>query len=181
MPNFQKITGISNIILFILPFTLVDYLYYWNHRLLHKINFWFLHRVHHTSEKLDIWVTSRNSLWTPIFLIYIWVHAFLIFSVADSTAYVTGMYLHGLLDMIRHSGLQTPKRMQFLGRIFILPEDHEWHHALSREGINYGANLNVWDRLHGTFYRSKERPSILGTGSRHTLFLEWIMPWRIKS
>src|SRR5262245_51280036 len=44
----------------LLNFVLIDYLYYWNHRWLHGRRFWPAHAVHHTSEQMDVFITSRN-------------------------------------------------------------------------------------------------------------------------
>lgn len=165
---------------FLLPFTLIDYIYYWNHRLMHRSEFWWLHRVHHTSKKLDIFVTSRNSIWTVFFFVYIWAHAFLIFSQKDPSGFFYGMYLLSAMDLWRHSSIQTPNWARSLGAILILPEDHEWHHARDKEGINFGGNLNLWDRCHGTFYRSWNRPFTLGETKEYSLWLNLFFPWRAK-
>lgn len=171
---------ISPWILFLLPLTMVDYLYYWNHRLLHGSRFWAFHRVHHSATQLDIWVTSRNSLWTPFLLVYVWFHAFLIFTLHDSSFYVFGMILHGALDLVRHSGIRTPAGLGFLGHIFILPDDHQWHHSRDRYGVNFGANLSLWDRFHGTLYRPGVTPSAIGLEDRGNLRDELLFPWRLK-
>lgn len=165
---------------FLLPFTLIDYSYYWNHRWMHSPKLWWVHRVHHTSKKLDIFVTSRNSVWTVFFFIYIWAQALLIFSQPDPSGFLYGMYLLAGLDLWRHSGLTTPQWLRPVGTLLILPEDHEWHHASSKTGINYGANLNVWDRLHGTFHRSTIRPTTLGE-EPNSLWNDLFFPWKTKS
>lgn len=166
---------------FLLPFTLVDYLYYWNHRLMHRAEFWWLHRVHHSSQRMDIFVTSRNSIWTVFFFVYIWAHSFLIFSQKDPSGFVYGMYLLGALDLWRHSGAKTKDIFRGVGAVLILPEDHSWHHSSDKEGVNYGANLNVWDRLHGTFYRNMEMPRRLGDAEQESLWVNLFVPWRTKS
>lgn len=171
---------IPNWIQFLLPFTLVDYLYYWNHRIMHRSEFWWLHRVHHTSRKLDIFVTSRNSIWTVFFFVYIWFQSFLIFSQKDPSGFFYGMYLLAAMDLWRHSSIRTPVYARGLGSIFILPEDHEWHHAREKTGINFGANLNLWDRLHGTFYRNWKKPNDLGVNENHSVWLNLFFPWRAK-
>jgi sterol desaturase/sphingolipid hydroxylase (fatty acid hydroxylase superfamily) len=165
---------------FLLPFTLIDYIYYWNHRLMHRPQFWWLHRVHHTSKKLDVFVTSRNSVWTVFFFIYIWAHAFLIFSQKDPSGFLYGMYFLAGMDLWRHSNLKTPNWLKGLGAVFILPEDHEWHHSNDKSGINYGANLNLWDRIHGTFHRSWEKPKQLGDGEDYSLWINLFQPWKVK-
>ncbi|MBL7546166.1 MAG: sterol desaturase family protein [Bdellovibrionaceae bacterium] len=166
---------------FLLPFTLIDYLYYWNHRLMHRSEFWWLHRVHHTSRRMDVFVTSRNSLWTVLFFIYIWAHAFLIFSQQDPSGYLYGMYVLAALDLWRHSGFKTPNFLRKMGLIFILPEDHSWHHSTEMVGVNFGANLNLWDRIHGTFYRNWEFPKALGEKNPdQSLWINLFFPWKAK-
>lgn len=56
---------------FILSFVLVDYLYYWNHRLLHTKFLWKVHQVHHTVTQMDVLGTSRNTLWTILLIVYL--------------------------------------------------------------------------------------------------------------
>jgi sterol desaturase/sphingolipid hydroxylase (fatty acid hydroxylase superfamily) len=174
---------ISSWILFLLPPTLVDYIYYWNHRLLHSKKLWFLHFTHHSSENLDILAASRNSIWTSYFLIYVWFHAFVIYFFENAEFYVYGLWLHGFLDLWRHSGKATPNYLNFLGFFLILPEDHEWHHSRDKNNINFGANLNIWDRFHGTFYRDVQRARAknLGNNKREHWKIEFIFPWRINA
>ncbi|MEA5463639.1 sterol desaturase family protein [Leptothoe sp. PORK10 BA2] len=91
------------VIAFVLSFVGVDYLYYWNHRLLHSPWGWFAHRVHHTVTTMDVLGTSRNTLWSSFLLVYLWGHGLLIYLLADPTAYVLGMSLTAALDLWRHS------------------------------------------------------------------------------
>ncbi len=172
---------ISSIFLFLLPLTLIDYVYYWNHRALHSVRLWWLHQVHHTSTTLDVFVTSRNSFWTSFALVYVWVHAYLLFQVSDPTYYVYGIYVHGALDIWRHSGWKTPKGLKWLSIIFILPEFHAWHHSDDISRVNFGANLNIWDRIHGTFHPSFESPKKLGCDERFPVTTEFLFPWKMKS
>lgn len=119
-------------------------------------------------------------MWTPLLLVYVWFHAFLIYTLSDANPYVWGMLVHGAFDLLRHSGLKTPQGLQFLGHIFILPEDHEWHHSRHKHGVNFGANLAIWDQLHGSLYRPGISPSQLGLEHRGALVDELIYPWKLK-
>ncbi len=103
----------------------------------------------------------------------------LIFLTRDTQAYIYGLWLMAALDFWRHSGLSTPKVLKFLNFIFILPEDHEWHHSSDQFDVNFGGNLNLWDRLHGTYFKSSERATKLGSLARGTLWQELFFPWKI--
>jgi len=143
---------------FLINFVLVDYLYYWNHRLLHSDALWRIHYVHHTVTDFDILGTSRNTLWTSFFILYIWLNSLFSFLLADPTGYLIGAGLTAGLDLWRHSELgprpgSRPARL--LGTVLILPKDHAVHHGLNSEPGNYGANLPFWDRLHGTWRPGK--------------------------
>ncbi len=171
----------SGFVAFLLSFTLIDYIYYWNHRLLHSRNLWPVHRVHHSVESMDLWASSRNSIWTPLLLIYIWSQGILIFLLKDPSWFLWGVATSNALDLWRHSGMQTPPLIRrSLGAIFVLPEDHEWHHSRDQHGINFGANLNSWDRLHGSFYRPQERAAVLGVSVDGSLADRLLRPWKLQ-
>ena len=130
----------------------VDYGYYWNHRWLHAHG-WALHRVHHTVTQLDVLGTSRNSLWSSFFILYLWVHALMIYLLHNPTGYLWGISLTAMLDLWRHSQLgPRPNSLLYavLSPWLVLPQDHASHHANQRYSGNFGANLKIWDYLHRT-------------------------------
>jgi sterol desaturase/sphingolipid hydroxylase (fatty acid hydroxylase superfamily) len=55
--------------------------------------------------------------------------------------------------------------------------DHAWHHAQNSGGVNYGANLKLWDRLYGTNYDSNSAPNALGISTDLTLAQKLIWPF----
>ncbi|MDZ8092712.1 MAG: sterol desaturase family protein [Nostoc sp. DedQUE05] len=165
---------------FLISFVVVDYLYYWNHRLLHTKYFWKIHQVHHTVTQMDVLGTSRNTLWTSLLIIYLWIHTLFLYLLADPTGYVLGVSLTSALDLWRHSRLIIPENnrfYQFLSSWLILPQDHAWHHCREIHNYNYGANLKIWDKLHGTYYESQKMPSIIGIPSSLNLFQKLLFPF----
>src|ERR1051325_12152820 len=50
-PQWRGSLDLSPGAAFLLNFVVVDYLYYWNHRLLHGKRLWDAHAVHHRSEE----------------------------------------------------------------------------------------------------------------------------------
>ncbi len=166
---------------FLLSFTLIDYLYYWNHRGLHNAGLWPLHRVHHTTESLDLWASSRNSVWTPLLLVYLWSQTAIVFLLKDPSWFLWGVAASNALDLWRHSSVRTPAFVRkTLGAFLILPEDHEWHHSRDRHGVNFGANLNLWDRWHGSFHRPPGRAEALGVITKGSLSDRLWRPWRLR-
>ena len=150
---------------FLASFVLVDYAYYWNHRLLHAGPLWRWHSVHHTAPALDVLVTARNTLWTPALILYLWVNGLALFLLADPRGFGVGAALTCLLDVWRHSPW-GPSRASPAGRrlagVLITPHEHGWHHSASRPGCNFGANLAWWDRLHGTYWSPPVTAPALG-------------------
>src|SRR5688500_3064267 len=145
----------------LISFVVVDYAYYWNHRLLHGA-LWRWHAVHHTAPKLDIVVTSRNSLWTPLLILYVWAGLAAIFLLRDPSGFLLGLSLTAALDLWRHSPLVLPPRVRrVLSWILVTPHEHAWHHSRSRTAVNFGANFTIWDRLHGTFDATDALPEQL--------------------
>ncbi len=143
---------------FLLNFVVIDYAYYWNHRLLHGA-LWRWHVVHHTARKLDVLVTARNTLWTPLLIVYVWLNALALFLLREPAGFLLGMSLTAALDLWRHSPLRAPR---FVSLLFITPHEHAWHHSRDRTDVNFGANLSVWDRVHGTFGGDVAAPTSLG-------------------
>ena len=144
----------------------VDYLYYWNHRLLHSNALWPIHLVHHTSDKMDLLVTSRNTLWSSLLLLYLWVNGAAIFLLEDPSWWLLGVGVTAALDLWRHSGLQPRGALaRLLGTVLILPNDHAGHHSTHHSQTNYGANFNLWDRLHGSWRGVEEEPAEMGIPS----------------
>jgi sterol desaturase/sphingolipid hydroxylase (fatty acid hydroxylase superfamily) len=147
---------------FVISFVVIDYAYYWNHRLLHGA-LWRWHAVHHTASRLDVLVTSRNTLWTPLLIVYVWAGLAAILILRDPSAFLLGLSLTAALDLWRHSPLVPPQHVRAaLSWIVVTPQEHAWHHSRSRTDVNFGANFTIWDRLHGTFHATGAFPEQLG-------------------
>lgn|SRR6185436_14541749 len=156
---------------FAVSFAGVDYAYYWNHRLLHGA-LWRWHAVHHTAPRLDVLVTSRNTLFTPLVIVYLWSSLAALLLLRDASGFLLGMSLTAALDLWRHSPLVPPPRIRrALSRLFITPHEHAWHHSRDRHDVNFGANFTLWDRLHGTFLDIDALPDHLGVSLPVTLLL----------
>lgn len=159
---------------FLLCFVGVDYLYYWNHRLFHLRPLFPIHLIHHSVTQMDVMATSRNTLWTSFLIVYLWVNGLLLYLTDFNTGFVVAMSLTACLDMWKHSNLlKTHPDWQIkLSQLGLMtPLEHAWHHA-QKLNQNFGANLNWFDKLHGTYTSEKSYPERLGVNIRK------LSPWQ---
>ncbi|MEC4816262.1 MAG: sterol desaturase family protein [Scytonema sp. PMC 1069.18] len=183
LSDTRSILRLHPLAAFCLSFVFVDYLYYWNHRLFHTRWLWFAHQVHHTVTIMDVLGTSRNTLWTSFLIIYLWVHSLFIYLLQDSTWYLLGVSVSSALDLWRHSEISlkpTSMAYNLLSSWLILPQDHAWHHATECIQGNYGANLKLWDKIHGTYYECDRSPNSLGIDLKLTLIQKLVFPFYHK-
>lgn len=164
-------------IAFAAAFVGVDYLYYWNHRWLHARAAWPLHAAHHGGSRLDVLSTARNSAWTPFAIVYLWAHAAALFLLADPAPYSLGMAATAALDLYRHTGAGAGGADGILGNLFVTASQHAAHHARGVRFGNFGANLNLWDRLHGTFIGPAPADAAVGLPSARTAARQFLLPF----
>jgi sterol desaturase/sphingolipid hydroxylase (fatty acid hydroxylase superfamily) len=139
----------------VLSLVVVDFAYYLNHRLLHR--WWAAHRVHHGAPAMDVWISARNTVWTPLFIVYVWANSLFGWWLDAPEGYLLGVAITSSLDLWRHSPLQ----LNIPG--LITPRHHAWHHS-DRHDVNFGANFSIWDRLFGTYYDPGVAPDRVGVG-----------------
>jgi sterol desaturase/sphingolipid hydroxylase (fatty acid hydroxylase superfamily) len=139
-------------------FLLVDFAYYWAHRMSHEINlFWGGHVVHHQSEEYNLSVALRQSslqiVWTFAFNLPIALLGFQTLDFALISAFNT------LYQFWIHT--ETIGRMGWFEYIFNTPSHHRVHHGRNPKYIdkNHAGSLIIWDRMFGTFQAEEERPT----------------------
>lgn len=141
----------STWITWVVAFIVIDFAGYWNHRLSHKINFfWNQHVIHHSSEEFNLACALRQSI--SNLLGY--------FSLLLIPAAVVGVP-YGIIAILAPIHLfaqfwyhtQHIGKMGWLEYIIVTPSQHRVHHAINPEYINknLGQILSVWDRIFGTF------------------------------
>lgn len=134
-PPLRGVWHASPLTGFALNFVVVDYFYYWNHRLLHTRRLWPAHAVHRTPANIDVFITSRNTLWTPLLIVYMWANGVLIFVLHDAAAFIFAAALTASLDLWRHTTF-APRPGSLAHRALrpwlITPHEHQWHHSRDR-------------------------------------------------
>jgi sterol desaturase/sphingolipid hydroxylase (fatty acid hydroxylase superfamily) len=163
---------------FLLNFVAVDFLYYWQHRLFHRVPaLWALHRCHHASTALCVWATSRNSLAINFLFVYMLVNPVLGFLCDRPDAFFLGATVTACLDLWRHSRLPLNPVDGLLGFVLVMPRHHHAHHGIDSPLVNFGANLMVWDRLFGTAYDAHAYPEAYGAKGAPDRWRQFIHPW----
>lgn len=139
-------------------FLLVDFAYYWAHRMSHEVNlFWGGHVVHHQSEDYNLSVALRQSslqvIWTFAFSLPI---AFLGFRTVD---FALVSAFNTLYQFWIHT--ETIGKMGWFEYIFNTPSHHRVHHGRNPKYIdkNHAGSLIIWDRMFGTFQAEEEKPT----------------------
>lgn len=137
-----------------------DFIYYWNHRLMHEVRaLWAIHVVHHSSERYNLSTALRQP-------------------VAD----VLGAFIpQGLMCLlgVRPKLVEQARGVNLLYQYWIhtdtidrlgrgealltTPSHHRVHHGSNPRYIdrNHGSILILWDKLFGTFERERE-PVVYG-------------------
>jgi sterol desaturase/sphingolipid hydroxylase (fatty acid hydroxylase superfamily) len=160
-PQYKGSLKIPGIVAFVLNFVVVDYLYYWNHRIFHRSKLWRFHSLHHSGTGFDVFTTSRNSMITTFLTLYIWLNGTMIFLLDSPTGYLWGIALSNCLDLFRHSGMNIAWT-KFPFNFLVSPVDHAWHHGRDSREINFGGNFNIWDKLHGSYVQHESCPPAFG-------------------
>ncbi|MEO5603166.1 MAG: sterol desaturase family protein [Cyclobacteriaceae bacterium] len=137
---------------------LVDFAYYWAHRMSHEINlFWGGHVVHHQSEEYNLSVALRQSslqiVWTFAFNLPIALLGFKTFDFVLIAAFNTLYQFWIHTETIK----KLPRWIEF---VFNTPSHHRVHHGRNPKYIdkNHAGSLIIWDRMFGTFQAEEEKP-----------------------
>ncbi len=155
--HFRLFTISSEWYVWILLLLLTDFVWYWYHRLGHRINLlWAAHIVHHQSEEFNLTVAARITIFQAYVRTLFWC---ILPLVGFSVNMIMGVLLfHATYSFFTHTRLG--KNLSFLEHIFITPSLHSVHHASNERYIdkNYGDVFVFWDKLFGTFQKEEEEP-----------------------
>lgn len=136
---------------------LADFIYYWEHRFMHRVGFgWASHTVHHSSPHFNVSVAYRFGPIDGILPLFFhipmamlgfnpWV---ILFAETIVQLYQTALHT----EMVK-------KLPRWFEAIFNTPSHHRVHHGSNAQYIdkNYGGIFIVWDKLFGTFAPEQER------------------------
>jgi len=146
----------STWVVWLVAFVAIDFAGYWNHRLSHKVNFfWNQHVIHHSSEEFNLACALRQSISNLLgYFPFLLLPAALLG--VPSTVIAILAPIHLFAQFWYHT--QHIGKMGWLEYIIITPSQHRVHHAINPEYIdkNLGQILSIWDRWFGTFQEELE-------------------------
>jgi sterol desaturase/sphingolipid hydroxylase (fatty acid hydroxylase superfamily) len=128
-----------------------DFIGYWRHRLEHTPLLWPAHAIHHSDTALT-WTTGLrfhpiNRLTTALidttFLALLGLPMWALM-VNNLTRHFYGLFIH----------MDLPWTYGPLGRVFVSPAMHRWHHIRDADGagVNFATVFSVFDQVFGTHH-----------------------------
>lgn len=160
-----------------------DFIAYWRHRLEHSAPLWPAHAIHHSDTAMT-WTTGLR------------FHPFNRVSTAfiDTTFLaLLGLPPWALLfnNLVRHYyglfiHMNLPWTYGPLGRVFVSPAMHRWHHIRDAEGagVNFATVFSMFDRAFRTYHvpRPCDAPlgvrDEIGKGAWGQLVWPFLVAWR---
>ncbi|KAB8220065.1 ERG3 like protein [Aspergillus parasiticus SU-1] len=143
---------------------ILDFWFYWYHRLMHEMNgLWKYHRTHHLTKHpnplLTLYADSEQEFFdiAGIPLITYFSMKLMGFPMGFYEWWICHQYVV-FAEVAGHSGLRLhtspPNTLSWLLRIFnaeLIIEDHDIHHRRGwKKSANYGKQTRLWDRVFGT-------------------------------
>ncbi|MEM1401187.1 MAG: sterol desaturase family protein, partial [Pseudomonadota bacterium] len=127
-----------------------DFTGYWRHRLEHSRFLWPSHAVHHSDTQMT-WLSLERM--HPI-------NRLTTFMIDTSVLLILGVPTYAIVanNLVRHYygyliHADLPWTYGPLGRVFVSPAMHRWHHAADRQAFNtnYAVVFSLWDQWFGTY------------------------------
>jgi sterol desaturase/sphingolipid hydroxylase (fatty acid hydroxylase superfamily) len=136
----------------------VDFVYYFSHRFVHRVNVgWAAHQAHHSSEYMNF-ATALRQKWNP------WFEFFFFLPLPFLGVAPWAIYMAFGFNLIYQFFVHTEmvgKLWRPIELVMNTPSHHRVHHGSDPEYLdkNYAGIFIVWDRLFGTFVAEKQRPT----------------------
>ena len=143
-------------LVYAVAFIVLDFGSYWNHRLSHKINFfWNQHVIHHSSEEFNLACALRQSISNLLGYFPLLLFPAALLGVPHEVIALLAP-IHLFAQFWYHT--QHIGKLGILEYIIVTPSQHRVHHAINDIYIdkNLAAIFCIWDRMFGTFQEELE-------------------------
>ncbi|TSD95936.1 sterol desaturase family protein [Gordonia rubripertincta] len=141
----------------VIAFVAVDFIYYWVHRVSHRVRIvWATHQAHHSSEYFNF-ATALRQKWNISAAIVMWLPLPLL---GVPPALVFFAYSLNLIYQFWIHTEHINKMWAPFEYVFNTPSHHRVHHGRDPEYLdrNYGGVFIIWDRIFGSFTPEGHRP-----------------------
>ncbi len=140
-----------------------DFIYYWNHRLMHEVRaLWAIHVPHHSSEHYNLSTALRQPV-AGAFGVFVPYGALARAGVRPNLI-ETSRALNLIYQYWIHT--DTVRSIGPMEAALNTPSHHRVHHGSNKRYLdrNHGGILIIWDKMFGTFQRElpKEDPVVYG-------------------
>jgi sterol desaturase/sphingolipid hydroxylase (fatty acid hydroxylase superfamily) len=175
LPVIIDLQKFSLVIQICIAVILLDFLWYWSHRISHIIPlFWEFHKNHHSSIEMTALSSVRTNFFQVQINLFFVAILFNFFTFNISVLEIV-MLIFSAQGAFVHSNLNLGG--SFLSKIFATPNFHRWHHAednLLPHGQNFGVIFSFWDSWLNSEYISNLQPTTLGFKNINTYPSNWI-------
>lgn len=128
-----------------------DLVAYFRHRLEHFKAMWPIHEMHHSDRDM-VWISLyRFHPFNRVSSSLIDVGVLLVIGFPWSVIVLNGFIRH-CYGLLIHARIDWT--YGFLGRVFVSPAMHRWHHVKAGEGVgkNFATLFSIFDQVFGTYY-----------------------------
>lgn len=142
----------------LIAFVGLDFLFYWEHRIAHRVRLvWATHQAHHSSEYFNF-TTALRQKWNNTAGLLMWLPLPLL---GVPPALVFAVYSLNLVYQFWVHTEHVGKLWAPIEFIFNTPSHHRVHHGSDAEYLdrNYAGVFIIWDRIFGTFAPETHRPT----------------------
>ncbi|AZG47014.1 sterol desaturase family protein [Gordonia insulae] len=142
----------------VIAFVALDFLFYWEHRIAHRVRLvWATHQAHHSSEYFNF-TTALRQKWNNSAGIVMWLPLPLL---GVPPAVVFGVYSLNLVYQFWIHTEHVERLWAPIEFVFNTPSHHRVHHGSDSEYLdrNYGGTFIIWDRMFGSFAPETHRPT----------------------
>jgi sterol desaturase/sphingolipid hydroxylase (fatty acid hydroxylase superfamily) len=156
--NFKLITLGESAGGWALAFILYDLSWYIDHRIGHRVGFfWAMHQVHHSSTEYNMTVASRGFIFDITLLPRPTFYLLPVLGVSPYQ-FIVIVIFSNIWGIAQHTRLV--KKLGWLDGLIATPSNHRVHHGCDEKYLdrNYGEVLIIWDRLFGTYQAEEEDP-----------------------
>ena len=142
------------ILQFVIVIVLSEFIYYWYHRMLHRVGWlWEIHRIHHSIEDINaINGNFRYHVFEVIFNYSITYAPILLFGFSKEVMY-TYLFLQIFINTLAHCNVNF--NYGRLNNWLVTTQVHQFHHDADppvSTGVNYGNMFTICDKIFNSFF-----------------------------